>query len=118
MIYDGPCDLAADDIVKQAQPGARAKPSVTLTQARRMLEELLGPEGCATLEQVESLQVGAGISQRTFYNAKREMALQTISIGKPPKRQTWWLLPEIDAGKFKAEHAPPPEQMNFCNLDL
>lgn len=118
VIYDGSCDLAADDIVKQAQPGARAKPSVTLTQARRMLEELLGPEGCATLEQVENLQVGEGISQRTFYRAKAEMALQTISIGKPPKRQTWWLLPEIDAGKFKAEHAPPPEQMNFCNLDL
>lgn len=116
VVYDGMCELTADDIVRQGQPGARAKPAVTLTEARKQLEELLGPEGFATLEQVESLQVLCGISQRTFYNAKKELALQTVSIGQPPNRKTWWLLPEVDATKFKQEHTPPPEQMNFAKL--
>lgn len=113
VIYDGECDLTADDIVKQAQPGARAKPSVTLTAARKMLEELLGPEGCATLEQVETLQETADISRSTLYNAKKELAVQTVSIGQPPKRQTWWLLPEIDAAQFKEAHKAPPEQLSI-----
>lgn len=62
------CELTADDIVRQGQSGARANPALTLTEARKQLEALLGPEGFATLEQVESLQVLCGISQRTFYN--------------------------------------------------
>lgn len=113
VIYDGECDLTADDIVKQAQPGARAKPALTLTTTRKMLEELLGPEGCATLEQVETLQAAAGISQRTLYEARREMALQSVSLGQPPRRQTWWLLPEIDAAKFKEAHKELPEQLRL-----
>lgn len=111
VVYDGECELTADDIVKQAQPQARAKPAETLTQARKRLEELLGPQGYATLEQVETLQAAEGISQRTLYNARREMALQTVAIGQPPHRQTWWLLPEIDAAQFRQNHTPPPEQM-------
>ena len=111
VVYDGECDLTADDLVKQAQPGTRAKPAVTLTQARKMLEELLGADGFATIEQIETLQMTAGVSQATFYRVKKEMALQTISIGRPPKRQTWWLLPEVDAEKFKQTHTPPPKQL-------
>lgn len=114
VIYDGPCELTADDIVKQAQPQARAKGAVTLTRARRMLEELMGAGGYATLEQIETLQEGQGISRATLYDAKKELAIRSVSIGQPPNRKTWWLLPEVDAVKFKQAHtpeAPPPEQL-------
>ena len=114
VIYDGECNLTADDIVKQAQPGARAKPALTLTAARKMLEELLGAEGCATLEQVETLQEAAGISARSMQRARAEMALQSVAIGQPPNRKTWWLLPEIDAAQFKEAHKASPEQLSLA----
>lgn len=113
VVYDGECNLTADDIVKQGQPGARAKPAITLTRARQMLEELLGVNGYATLEQVETLQEQAGISDRTLYRARNELAVQSVSIGQPPNRKTWVLLPEIDVDKFKLEHTPPPEQLKL-----
>ena len=74
-------------------------------------------DGSATLEEVEQLQELAGISRGTLYNARKEMAIQTVSIGKPPNRKTYWLLPEIDAAKFREEHTPPPEQLTLQSSD-
>lgn len=116
VVYDGACTWTADDIVRQFHPGARLKPAVTLTAARKQLEELL-KDGSATLEEVEQLQELAGISRGTLYNARKEMAIQTVSIGKPPNRKTYWLLPEIDAAKFREEHTPPPEQLTLQSSD-
>ena len=112
ITYDGPSDLTADDIISQAAQ-SRNKPAVTLTEAMRKLDELLGEENAATLEQVETLQTLEGISQRTLYNARKELALQTVSIGKPPDRKTWWVRPDVDVEWFKALHSPPPEQMEI-----
>lgn len=79
IAYDGPSDLTADDIIKQAAQ-TRSKPAATLTATMAKLEELLGDEGWATLEQVETWQTLEGISQRTLYNARKELALKTVSI--------------------------------------
>lgn len=113
VVYDGSCDLSADDIVKQAEVKTRNKPAVTLTAAMNKLEELLGPDGFATLEQVETMQTLEGIAKSTLYSARKELALQSVSIGQPPDRKTWWLRSDVDAEKFKFEHTPPPEQMKI-----
>ena len=112
VVYDGACNWTADDIVRQFQPGARMKPAVTLTAARKQLEEVM-KDGSATLEEIEQLQVLAGISRGTLYNARKEMAIQTVAIGQPPNRKTYWLLPEVDAAKFREDHTPPPEQLTL-----
>lgn len=115
VVYDGRSELSADDIVKQAIPGARAKPAVTLSQACQMLQDLLGAaDGGATLEQVETLQIMGGLSERTLNRAKKELGLQTIYIGKPPERKTWWVLPDIDPAKFQLDHTPPPQQTTMA----
>ena len=73
------------------------------------LEELLGDEGWATLEQVETWQTLEGIAKSTLYNARKELALQTVSIGKPPHRTTWWLRSDVDVNWFKSIHTPAQE---------
>lgn len=104
VVYDGPSDLSADDILRQGDGRGKNKPAITLSNAVSQLENLLGPEGCATLEQVDALQSGAGMSQRTMYNARRELALQSVYVGQPPNRKTWWVRPDVDIAKFKAAH--------------
>lgn len=114
VVYDGPCDLSADDIVKQSEEKrGRAKPATTLTGAIKQLEELLWTEGYATMEQVDTLQVSAGISAGTMSAARKELGLKKVSIGQPPHRKNWWVMPDVDIEKFKLEHTPPPEQMKI-----
>lgn len=114
VVYDGPCDLSADDIVKQSEEKrGRSKPATTLTGAIKQLEELLWTEGYATMEQVDTLQVSAGISAGTMSTARKELGLKKVSIGQPPHRKNWWVMPDVDIEKFKLEHTPPPEQMKI-----
>ena len=111
VIYDGVCDLSADDIVKQSEDGrGRNKPAVTLTNAIKQLEELLWTDGYATMEQVDTLQTLAGISHGTMVSARKELGLKKVSIGQPPNRKNWWLMPDVDVEKFKFDHTSPPEQ--------
>ena len=115
ITYDGPSDLTADDIISQAAQ-SRNKPAVTLTEAMRKLDELLGEENAATLEQVETLQTLEGISQTTLYRARQELALKTVSIGKPPDRKTWWVRYDVDVEWFKVIHTPDLEPMEQLEL--
>lgn len=103
VTYGGPCNLTADDIIKQSAT-ARNKPAVTLSNAMQLLQNLMEPDGYAALEDVEALQAGAGISQRTMYNARKELNMKSISVGQPPNRKTWWLRYDVDVEKFKTEH--------------
>ena len=115
ITYDGPSDLTADDIISQAAQ-SRNKPAVTLTEAMRKLDELLGEENAATLEQVETLQTLEGISQTTLYRARQELALKTVSIGMPPDRKTWWVRYDVDVEWFKVIHTPDLEPMEQLEL--
>lgn len=112
ITYDGPSELTADDIIKQSAQ-VRDKPAATLTATMAKLEELLGVEGWATLEQVETWQTLEGIAKTTLYRARSELALRTVSIGQPPNRTTWWLRPDVDVDWFKAIHTPEPEQIEL-----
>lgn len=58
VVYDGVCDLSADDIVKQSETKTRNKPVVTLTAAIKKLEELMwagGSAACAMLLHIFAL---------------------------------------------------------------
>lgn len=112
ITYDGPSELTADDIIKQSAQ-VRDKPAATLTATMAKLEELLGVEGWATLEQIETWQTLEGIAKTTLYRARSELALRTVSIGQPPNRTTWWLRPDVDVDWFKAIHTPEPEQIEL-----
>lgn len=102
VTYDGPCDLTADDIIKHSA-AARNKPAVTLTNAMQLLQNLMEPDGYASLEDVEKLQAVAGIAKSTLYDARKELAIRSVSIGQPPNRKTWWLRYDVDAEKFKQD---------------
>lgn len=101
--FEGSCGMSANDVL-HAKAKTRNKPAVTLTNAMQLLNNLLGEAGASPLEEVEKLQASAEISQRTMYNAKNELELQTIRIGRPPHRHVWWLSPETDKEKFIEAH--------------
>jgi len=108
VVFTGTTDLDYKAITSP-QP-TRNKPAVTLTEAMDALGGLLGEDGFATVEQVETLKNAAGFSQGTLYKAKSELALRSVSIGKPPHRKTYWIDPDLDIVKFKFDHTPPPKQ--------
>lgn len=102
VTYDGPCDLTADEIIKQSAT-ARNKPAVTLSNAMQLLQNIMEPDGYVTLEDVEAMKAGAGIAKSTLYDARKELAIRSISIGQPPNRKTWWLRGDVDVEKFKRD---------------
>ena len=113
VVFTGTTDLDYSAITSPQK--GRNKPAPTLTDAMDALSSLLGEDGFATVQQVETLQKASGISQRTMYSAKSELALHSVSIGKPPHRTTYWTDPDLDIAKFKFDHTPPPEQETFKN---
>lgn len=108
-----PDEFDADTIVSPPTKYTRNKPAVTLTKAINRLEELLDQEGAIALEDIEALEVMEGISKRTMYNAKKKLNLQSVLIGQPPNRKTWWVSPGTDLAKFKEAHTPPPVQQTL-----
>ncbi len=97
----GASPLSADDILRAAMFG-RQKPSASLDDAVKQLNDLLGSEGAVKLEQVEALQEDTGFSRATMHRAKAELRLQTVGIGRPPHRETWWIGPDVNVEEFKA----------------
>lgn len=117
VVLDGFCELDEDTIIKTPAMlnGTRQKPSTTLNEAVLALDRFLGDKGAAKLSQIQTWAALQGISQRTLYNAKNAMELQTLQIGFSSDKTTWWLQPDVDKEKFR-ENPPqeveiPPEQM-------
>lgn len=111
VVFTGTTDLDYSAITSPQK--GRDKPAPALTDAMDALSGLLGEDGFATVQQVETLQKASGISKSTMYSAKSELALHSVSIGKPPHRTTYWADPDLDIAKFKFDHTPPPEQETF-----
>ena len=78
VVFTGTTDLDYKSITSP-QP-TRNKPAVTLTEAMDALGGLLGEDGFATIDQVETLKNAAGFSKNTLYRAKSELALHSVSI--------------------------------------
>lgn len=54
----------------------------------------------------------------TLSRARKELGLKAVSIGRPPHRKAWWILPDVDEERFKIAHAPPPEQMHLKTPEI
>lgn len=109
IVFDSTSELSADDVL-HAKAKTRNKTAVTLTNAMELLENLLGADGAATLEQVEELQASEEISRATMYRAKDELAIQSVQIGRPPHRHAWWISASTDKAAFIESHKKPLEQ--------
>lgn len=100
VVFDEFCDIKANDILNP-QLIKRGKPRHTLDETMEMLGELLGVEGVAKLKDIQSWQRANGVSEKTLYRAKSELALQTLQVGFSNNKETWWLDPDIDKEEFK-----------------
>ena len=100
VVFDEFCDIKANDILNP-QLIKRGKPRHTLDETMEMLGELLGVEGSAKLKDIQSWQRANGVSEKTLYRAKSELALQTLQVGFSNNKETWWLDPDIDKEEFK-----------------
>jgi RecA-family ATPase len=101
ILFDGESDLDYETIT--APQHTRNKPAVFLTDAMDKLGEEM-QDGYITVRNAEDFAKQYDISQRTLYNAKKELGLISVSIGQPPKRSTFWVSPEIDVKQFKEAH--------------
>ena len=108
VIYDGFCELDEDTIVKPRNmfDGTRNKPAIALREAIDGLQEFAGDHRAVRLDDVQAWAQERGISKGTLYNAKKELALQTVRVGYSSDMVTWWLDPETDREEFKKD---PPD---------
>jgi len=108
VIYDGFCELDEDTIVKPRNmfDGTRNKPAIALREAIDGLQEFVGDHRAVRLDDVQAWAQERGISRGTLYNAKKELALQTVRVGYSSDMVTWWLDPEMDREEFKKD---PPD---------
>ena len=102
VVFEGFSELNADDVLNPRM-GTRKKPSVCKEEAADALLDLLGEDGYATLDDVQTLQYAMGFSERTLYNAKKDLALESVSLGFGKTKKTWWLAPDVDKEKFILE---------------
>lgn len=111
VLYEGSCELSADEIIRASGAAAAHRPSASQERAAALLEELLAP-GSASLEQIDQAARAAHISRSVLYNARRELGVQTVQIGQPPSRRTYWLPAGADCAAFRqrlaADDAIPP----------
>ena len=102
IVFDGFSELKADDILNRRNK-TREKPSVKLDEAVEFLNELIGEKGWAKLSEVHALQEEYGISKDTMRRAKKELQLDTVSIGYSKSKKTYWVDSDVDKILFKAE---------------
>ena len=115
VVFEGFSELNADDVLNPRM-GTRNKPSVCKEEAADALLDLLGEEGYVTLDDVQTLQYAMGFSERTLYNAKKDLALESVSLGFGKTKKTWWIAPDVDKEKFIMEqkHQHTTAKMEEC----
>lgn len=111
IVFDGFSDFKADDILNPRKVG-RDKPSVTKDQATEELLQVIGERNYCELEEVQQLQEEIGCSKETIYRAKRDLGLDTVSIGYSINKHTYWITPEVDKVEFKKQM-----KEKLCNND-
>ena len=102
IVFDGFSELTADEILSPKKQ-SRDKPSVTKDQATEELLQLIGERNYCELEEVQQLQEETGISERTMYRAKKDLGIDTVSIGYSINKHTYWITPEVDKAEFKKQ---------------
>lgn len=102
IVFNGFSDLKADDILN-VKKGSRDKPSICKNEVIDRLNDLIGVDGYAKLDDIQALQEDLGCSKGTLYNAKQNLGLDSVSIGFSKNKVTYWIAPEIDKQQFKEQ---------------
>ena len=93
IVFTGTSELQADDILNVARV-KKEKQSVKREAAEDFLLEVLGDKGYELLETIKEKAVELGVTDRTLYNAKKSLGINSHSAGFIPKK-TWWYLPDV-----------------------
>ncbi len=77
----------------------RDKPNVSLNKAIDFLKDLLGGKGYEKIEVIKAKADEMGIKERTLYNAKKELSINSKNIGFGKSKISWWSMPDIELPK-------------------
>ena len=112
VTYEGPCSLSADRIICSVEAGgSRVRSAPTLAQATRALDGLLSFVGWVDVREVYRVCEERGFSDRTMRNAKQELQLKTLRLGKGEAQKYYWFRPDMDLNLIKADILNQNEQL-------
>lgn len=94
VVFDGISDLQADDILNPARV-RKEQQGTKLDAAKDFLLDVLRDKGYESREVIEKKAEEARISERTLYDAKKSMGIQSLSTGFSKNKKTWWFMPEV-----------------------
>ena len=105
--WAGYCNWTADEVMGLAHRKlTRSKPSATKEEAKELLLEIMGDEGYADTKEIFKLAEERGISERTVYNAKKELGIYSHQIGKNATYLSWWTMPDVSKEDSRAALRP------------
>lgn len=88
VVIDGFVDYDEDDITKPRAKATRDKPSMSLDKAKEFLLDILSETGYADLDDIRMGEM----SERTLYNAKKSLGINSITIGFGFDKRSWWYM--------------------------
>lgn len=103
VVFDGYSPLSADEALAKLK-GGYSRPAPTLQDVMAALNEELDKEGSISIERARGIQIEMGCGERTIYNAKNALRLQSASKGKDANRKTWWIPENVDRKEFLDAH--------------
>lgn len=103
VLFCGYSDLKADDILN-VHSATRNKASAKKDEVCDRLLELFAEKDFIKFTNTEELCERLNCKKSTLYSIKSDLKLQSVSVGFGQGKATYWLMPEADAEKFKAEH--------------
>lgn len=89
IAFTGPVEADADAVLNAAGRGGRGRPTV-MQELYADLQALLGAKGFARLEEIEAMRRQKGYGNGSLYRAKEELGLRSVSVGRRPRRTTYW----------------------------
>ena len=94
IVFTGHTELQADDILNVARV-KKERQSVKKEAAEDFLLDVLGDKGYEALDVIKVKAAEIGVTDRTLYNAKKDLGLKNHSVGFSKEKRTWWLLPDV-----------------------
>lgn len=95
VVFTGYSEIKADDVIN-AKATERKKPSKTRDAVCDSLSELIGDIGYMLVPGTTSLCVQLKCTKDTLNRARKQLGLESKSVGFGKNRKTYWYYPEID----------------------
>ena len=95
VVFAGYSELKADDVIN-AKATERKKPSKARDAVCDSLSELIGDNGYMLVPGITSLCVQLNCTKDTLTRARKQLGLESKSIGFSKDRKTYWYYPDID----------------------